>query len=128
MHSRAPTPARASAAAADPFEKGGHSMSVAIAAEEEVYAESAAPVWWVFLITGTAWFVLSLIMFRFDITSAATIGILAGFVFLAAGVIELGMVAVVRSSWWKALNALLGVLLVVGGIAAFVHPKNAFVA
>jgi len=103
-------------------------MSVTTAAEEEVYAESAAPVWWVFLITGTAWLVLSLIMFRFDITSAKTIGILAGIVFLAAGVIEFCMVAVVTSGWWKALNAILGVVLVVGGIMSFVHPGNAFVA
>jgi uncharacterized membrane protein HdeD (DUF308 family) len=103
-------------------------MSVTTAAEEEVYAESAAPVWWVFLITGTAWLVLSLIMFRFDITSAKTIGILAGVVFLAAGVIEFCMVAVVTSGWWKALNAILGVVLVVGGIMSFVHPGNAFVA
>jgi uncharacterized membrane protein HdeD (DUF308 family) len=103
-------------------------MSVTAVAEEQVYAESAAPVWWVFLITGTAWLVLSLIMFRFDITSAKTIGVIAGIVFLVAGLIEFGMVAVVESGWWKALNAFLGVLLVVGGILAFIHPANAFVA
>jgi len=95
--------------------------------DQEVYAESAAPVWWVFLITGTAWFVLSLIMFRFNVTSAKTIGIIAGIIFLVAGLIEFCMVAVVRSGWWKALNAILGVLLVVGGIAALIHPTNAFV-
>jgi uncharacterized membrane protein HdeD (DUF308 family) len=103
-------------------------MYATTTAEEEVYAESAAPVWWVFLITGTLWFVLSLVMFRFDITSASTIGILAGIVFVVAGLIEFGMVAVVQSGWWKALNAILGVLLVVGGIMAFIHPENAFVA
>ena len=65
--------------------------------EEQVYAENAAPVWWVFLITGTAWFVLSLIMFRFDIASAKSTGILTGIVFLAAGTLEFCMVGVVRS-------------------------------
>jgi len=100
---------------------------MSVTPEEQVYAEDAATVWWVFLITGTAWFVLSLIMFRFDITSAKTVGILAGIVFLVAGVIEFCMVAVVRSGWWKALNAFLGLLLVVGGIMSFVHPTNAFV-
>ena len=103
-------------------------MSSAAIAGEQVYTESAAPLWWLFLITGTLWLVLSLVMFRFDITSAATIGVLAGIVFLAAGVIEFCMVAVVQSGWWKALNALLGLLLVVGGIMSFVHPSNAFVA
>jgi len=103
-------------------------MYATAAAEEEVYAESAAPVWWVFLITGTLWFVLSLVMFRFDITSASTIGVLAGIVFLTAGLIEFCMAALVNSGWWKALNAILGLVLVVGGIMSFVHPGNAFVA
>jgi uncharacterized membrane protein HdeD (DUF308 family) len=103
-------------------------MSVTTVTEEQVYAESAAPVWWVFLITGIGWLILSLIMFRFNMTSAKTIGILAGIVFLAAGTIEFVMVAVVRSGWWKAVNALLGVVLVVGGILAFIHPGNAFIA
>jgi uncharacterized membrane protein HdeD (DUF308 family) len=99
-----------------------------VAAGERVYEDQAGSIWWVFLITGTLWFVLSLIMFRFNITSAKSIGILAGVVFLVAGVIELGMVAVVHGGWWKAVNAILGVLLVVGGIMSFIHPENAFVA
>ena len=97
-------------------------------AEGPVYEESAGGIWWVFLITGTAWLILSLIMFRFNITSAKSIGVLAGIVFLVAGVIEFGMVAVVHGGWWKALNAILGTLLVVGGIMSFIHPENTFVA
>ena len=97
-------------------------------AEGQVYEESAGSIWWVFLITGTAWLILSLIMFRFNVTSAKSIGILAGIVFLVAGVIEFGMVAVVHGGWWKALNAILGTLLIVGGIMSFIHPENTFVA
>ena len=97
-------------------------------AAEPIYGESPMSLWWVFLITGTLWFVLSLVMFRFDITSAKSIGVLAGIVFLVAGVIEFGMVAVVRGGFWKVVNALLGVALVVGGIMSFIHPSNAFVA
>ena len=67
-------------------------------------------------------------MFRFNITSAKSIGVLAGIVFLFAGVIEFGMVAVVHGGWWKALNAILAVLLIVGGIMSFIHPENTFVA
>lgn len=100
----------------------------AIAAGEGVYEEQTGSIWWVFLITGTLWLVLSLVMFRFNLTSANSIGVLAGIVFLGAGVIEFGMVAVIRSGWWKALNAILGVLLVVGGIMSFIHPSNTFVA
>jgi uncharacterized membrane protein HdeD (DUF308 family) len=99
-----------------------------VVAEDQVYDDGAGSVWWVFLITGTLWLILSLVMFRFNITSVNTIGVLAGVVFLAAGVVEFGMAVVVHGGWWKALNALLGVVLVVGGITAFIHPGNAFVA
>lgn len=97
-------------------------------AEDQLYEERAPSVWWIFLITGTAWLILSLIMFRFNITSVNSIGILAGIVFLCAGLIEFVIAATVHGGWWKALNALLGVLLVVGGITSFIHPQNAFVA
>jgi uncharacterized membrane protein HdeD (DUF308 family) len=97
-------------------------------ADGQVYEESAGSIWWVFLITGTAWLILSLIMFRFNITSAKSIGVLAGIVFLIAGVIEIGMVVVVHGGWWKALNAILALLLIVGGIMSFIHPENTFVA
>ncbi len=103
-------------------------MSTVVVVEEQVYDENYGSWWWMFLITGTIWFVLSLIMFRFNITSAKSIGILAGIIFLMAGVFELGMVAVVRGSWWKALNAFLAFLLIVGGIMSFIHPENTFVA
>ena len=100
-----------------------------VAVEEDVYIdENYGSLWWVFLITGTLWLILALIMFRFNITSAKTLGVLAGIVFLIAGAVALGMVAVVRSGWWKALNAFLAFLLILGGIFSFIHPQDTFVA
>jgi len=54
--------------------------------------------------------------------------VLAGIIFLIAGLFEFLMIFVVRSGWWKAVNAILAVLLVVGGILSFIHPENTFVA
>jgi uncharacterized membrane protein HdeD (DUF308 family) len=102
-------------------------VSTAVADEED-YDPDFGRRWWIFLITGTAWLFLSLILFRFDITSAKSIGILAGIIFIIAGLFEFLMVLVVRSGWWKAVNAILGLLLIVGGILSFIHPKNTFVA
>jgi uncharacterized membrane protein HdeD (DUF308 family) len=99
-----------------------------VGVDEEVYDPNVGSHWWIFLITGTAWLCFSLILFRFDITSVKSIGILAGIIFLIAGLFEFAMVLVVRSGWWKAVNAILGVLLVVGGILSFIRPENAFVA
>jgi uncharacterized membrane protein HdeD (DUF308 family) len=96
--------------------------------EERVYDEQFGSWWWVFLVTGTLWLVLSLAMFQFDITSANSIGILAGIVFLIAGAFELLMVFAVHGGWWKLLNGALALLLIVGGIMAMIHPSNAFVA
>lgn len=99
-----------------------------VAVEGELYDREFGKHWWVLLITGTAWLILSVIMFRFDITSVKSIGILAGIIFLIAGVFEFAMAAVVISGWWKAVNAILGVLLIAGGIMSFIHPENTFVA
>jgi uncharacterized membrane protein HdeD (DUF308 family) len=99
-----------------------------MAKEDEIFDPDVGKWWWVLLIIGTAWLVLSIVMFRFDITSVKSTGILAGVIFVSAGIIEFFMVAVVRSGWWKALNAVLGVILVAGGINAFARPVDAFVA
>jgi uncharacterized membrane protein HdeD (DUF308 family) len=113
--------------AARSWEKEGGYVATA-PVDDEVYDPSFGKHWWVFLITGTGWLFLSLILFRFDVTSAKSIAILAGIIFLIAGFFEFLMVAVVRSGWWKAVNAILGVLLIVGGILSFIHPKDTFVA
>jgi uncharacterized membrane protein HdeD (DUF308 family) len=103
-------------------------MSMMARGEEEFFDPDFGKWWWVLLITGTAWLVLSIVMFRFDITSVKSTGYLAGVIFICAGIIEFFMVAVVRSGWWKALNAVLGVILIAGGINAFARPVDAFVA
>jgi len=38
--------------------------------------------WWLFLVTGILWFIISLVVLRFDERSITTIGVLMGVVFL----------------------------------------------
>ena len=40
--------------------------------------------WWLFLFTGIAWLLISLIVLRFDVTSIAAGGALLGVIFLMA--------------------------------------------
>ena len=80
--------------------------------------------WWVLLLTGIAWLIISVIVLRFRMTSVATIGVLMGVVFLAAMANEF-LIAAVRPRWGWA-HILLGILFLGGAIWAFVHPYNAF--
>jgi uncharacterized membrane protein HdeD (DUF308 family) len=85
------------------------------------------PPWWLMLITGTAWILVSVILLRFDYTSVSSISILFGFVALFAGVAEIG-VLFMAGGWWKLLHGLLALLFIVTGIVAFIHPGNTFLA
>ncbi|MFL5737151.1 MAG: HdeD family acid-resistance protein [Actinomycetota bacterium] len=81
--------------------------------------------WWLFLITGVAWLIIAVVVLRFDLTSIASVGALLGVILLIAGVNEF-MALGLRDVAWKWLHAALGVLFVIGGIWAFIHPIGAF--
>ena len=85
------------------------------------------PPWWLMLITGIAWILVSVILLRFDYTSVSSISLLFGFVALAAGFMEIGMIFL-AAGWWKLLHAVLALVFIVSGIVAFIHPGNTFLA
>jgi uncharacterized membrane protein HdeD (DUF308 family) len=80
--------------------------------------------WWLFLITGIAWLIISVMVLRFTPASINTVGILLGVLFLLAGFNEF-MASSVRAGWRWA-HILLGILFIVGAIWAFARPFNAF--
>jgi uncharacterized membrane protein HdeD (DUF308 family) len=94
--------------------------------EREVLTEAAGK-WWLFLLSGIAWLVFSLIIFRFDITSVTSIGILFGIIAIMAGLNEL-MTIPVSTTGWKIAHGALGVIFVVVGIFALIEPGEAFAA
>jgi uncharacterized membrane protein HdeD (DUF308 family) len=85
------------------------------------------PPWWLLLITGVAWIVVSIILLRFDYVSVYSISLLFGFVALAAGIFEIGAVFM-APGWWKLLNAILALVFIVAGVLAFVSPGDTFVS
>jgi uncharacterized membrane protein HdeD (DUF308 family) len=89
----------------------------------KVRAAAGVP-WWLFLVTGVLWLLVSLIVLRFNITSVASVGVLLGVVLLMAGVNE--FVDMSARPGWRWLHALLGVLFIGGGIWALIHPIGAF--
>ena len=80
--------------------------------------------WWMLLLTGIAWLIISVIVLRFTSTSAATIGVLLGVVFLAAMANEF-FIAYVRLGWRWA-HVLMGIIFLAAAIWAFASPFNAF--
>ena len=80
--------------------------------------------WWLFLLTGIAWLIISWVVLRLTPASITTVGVLLGVLFLLAAVNEF-VIAAVRHSWRWA-HILLGVLFVAGAIWAFARPFNAF--
>lgn len=82
--------------------------------------------WWLVLLTGIAWILTAMIIFRFDYASVAAIAWLFGFVAIAVGVSEL-FVAWMAHGWWRVLAGLLGVFFVVAGVVAFFKPGGTFV-
>jgi uncharacterized membrane protein HdeD (DUF308 family) len=89
--------------------------------------DEASRYWWILLVTGIAWIVFSIIIFRFDWTSVSSISILFGCVLIAAGISEFVMIAG-STRGWKIARGLLGTAFVVIGVIAFIHPGNTFKA
>jgi uncharacterized membrane protein HdeD (DUF308 family) len=80
--------------------------------------------WWLFLITGIAWLIISVMVLRFTPASINTVGILMGVLFLLAGFNEFMIGSVGHS--WRWAHVLLGILFIIGAIWAFARPFNAF--
>jgi uncharacterized membrane protein HdeD (DUF308 family) len=88
---------------------------------------NALPPWWLLLLTGIGWILVGIILLRFNYTSVHAISLLFGIVAIAAGVLEIGVIFIVRG-WWKLLNAVLALAFIAAGVVALVHPGNTFQA
>ncbi|MBV8951786.1 MAG: DUF308 domain-containing protein, partial [Actinobacteria bacterium] len=89
--------------------------------------EESSRFWWVFIVSGIAWMLFSLIMFRFDWASVLAIGVLFGFVAVIAGMFEVAA-ASVSFGGWKVLRYVLGAVFIVIGVLSFLTPGGTFVA
>jgi uncharacterized membrane protein HdeD (DUF308 family) len=90
-------------------------------------ARMLSKAWWIFLITGVFWLILSLIVFRMELGTVYAVSILFGVVAIAAGIDEFLSIGVVHGGW-KWLHGLLGVIFVIAGIVAFANPDWTFLA
>lgn len=92
---------------------------------ERAVARMAGP-WWLFLVTGIAWLILAKIVLDADLGTVAAISVMAGFLFIAAGVNEFAIAGVVPT--WKWLHLVMGILFILAGVFAFIRPGTAFLS
>lgn len=87
--------------------------------------EIEAPrMWWLWLVTGVAWIVASLVILQFDKASVTTVGVIIGCMFVFAGVEQLAMAAATEHLRWLWIT--FGILMLIAGVVAFVRPENTF--
>jgi uncharacterized membrane protein HdeD (DUF308 family) len=80
--------------------------------------------WWVGLVAGIAWLVISLVILQFDSASVTTVGVLVGLMFLLAGLQNIVVTSLPVEHRW--VPALFSVLFLVSAVVCFVDPVNTF--
>ncbi len=83
--------------------------------------------WWLQLVAGIAWLIVSLAILQFDSASVTTIGLLVGMMFTLCAA-QTFAVARAESGAMRWLTAIFGVLFVVAGAICFVDPGGTFAA
>ena len=80
--------------------------------------------WWVLLVSGILWILIGAFVLQSHVDSAVLVGYMAAFWLIVAGVAEFVQLATVEG--WRWLHGILGVLFVLGGIAALTSPFQTF--
>ena len=96
-------------------------------AEERMVVREGTRYWWVFLVSGIVWLFVAWIVLRLNETSVATVGVLLGIVFIAAGLNE-GVVGGLLTGGWKFWHYLMSFIFLVGGIWSLINPIDSFFA
>ncbi len=83
-------------------------------------------VWWLWLVTGIAWIVISVVILQFDQASVTTVGIIIGFMFLGFSLQQFTLAALEDRLGW--LYAIFGVLYLAAAVICFISPEGTFAA
>ena len=83
--------------------------------------------WWLWLVFGTFWVVVGLVILQFDQASITTVGVLVGALFLATAAQNFMILRFVEGGirW---LYGIFGVLFVIAGVLALISPEDTFAA
>jgi uncharacterized membrane protein HdeD (DUF308 family) len=87
-------------------------------------AERGTSRWWIPLLIGILWLIYAFIVLSFTYKTIWAVVIFAGVAFIATGIGEFVLAAVLDS--WQWLHVLAGILCIVAGIVAFAWPNQTF--
>ena len=81
--------------------------------------------WWLELLAGIAWIIISAVILQFDQASITTVGVLVGAMFAIAAIqtIALASVSEGATRW---VSALVAVLFLASSVVCFVNPEETF--
>jgi uncharacterized membrane protein HdeD (DUF308 family) len=82
--------------------------------------------WWLWLVTGIAWIVVSVVILQFDQASVTTVGIIIGIMFLGLSFQQFTLAGLADRLNW--VYAIFGVLFLAAAVVAFISPENTFAA
>jgi uncharacterized membrane protein HdeD (DUF308 family) len=85
-----------------------------------------AGLWWLWLVTGIAWILVSVVILQFDQASITTVGIIIGFMFLGLSLQQFTLAGLADRLNW--VYAIFGVLFLVAAVVTFISPDNTFAA
>jgi len=81
--------------------------------------------WWLWLVSGTIWIFVALVVLQFDQASVKTVGVIVGLMFLFSAVQQFVVAGLTDgAARWIALA--FGVFLAAAGVIALANPKNTF--
>ena len=80
--------------------------------------------WWVGLVAGITWLVISLVILQFDSASVTTVGVLVGLMFLLAGAQNVVLTTLPVEHRW--VPGLFSVLFLISAVICFVDPVSTF--
>ncbi len=105
-------------------ERKPHSETAPIGSVPRGIAREITGYWWLWLVSGIAWSVISLVILQFNSASVTTVGILVGLMFAFAGVESFAFTSVPGSMRW--VSAIFAVLFMISAIICFIDPQGTF--
>jgi uncharacterized membrane protein HdeD (DUF308 family) len=82
--------------------------------------------WWMWLLAGIAWIVISLVILQFDSASVTTVGVIVGIMFMFASVESFALLYMPETGSMRWVAAIFGGFFLVAAVICFVNPQGTF--